>query len=187
MADWIMIGITTIYVIATVIMCLFNYKALVLTKQQLLETIRRHNEQQRSNSMPILQVKLVDSNTKSNGFDYVRLFNDVVDGDTPIRNTMCFSIANVGYGIAQKVSYYWDNGKHSSKPEIYSLPVNDCRILNIEFIASSMLKNEGSPSAVIRFTDIHDIEYEQKLYFHLSFSEKTINLINISITAPKAI
>lgn len=55
MADWIMVGITTIYVIATVIMCFFNYKALMLTRQQLIETNKQHIEQQKSSLMPILQ------------------------------------------------------------------------------------------------------------------------------------
>ena len=67
MADWVMVGITTIYVIATVIMCYFNYKALALTKQQLSETNRQFCEQQKTSSMPILQVKLVDTDIKING------------------------------------------------------------------------------------------------------------------------
>ncbi len=180
MADWIMVGITTIYVIATVIMCYLSYKTFELTKQQLLESLK----QRQTNEMPYLQVKLVDKDMKSNGCDCIMLFSGEMDDDTNIRNSFSFVITNMGRGIAKNVTYDWENKKQASNHMIRSFTVNEYRVINIEFVASLVLLNDRSPAMTIRFTDIYDITYEQKLYFHLDIFDKKISLINTSITAP---
>lgn len=180
MTDWIMVVITTIYVIATVIMCYLNYKTFELTKQQISDSLK----QRQINEMPYLQVKLVEGDKKSNGSDYIMLFNGEISNNTTIRNCFSFVITNMGRGIAKNVTYDWEHKKQSPNHIIRSFTVNEYRVINVEFVASLVLLNDRSPTMTIRFTDIYDIMYEQKLYFHLDIVNNKIVLINTSVTAP---
>ena len=40
MTDWIMIAITAVYVIATIFICIFNYRSAKATREQLAESKR---------------------------------------------------------------------------------------------------------------------------------------------------
>ena len=44
MTDWIMIAITAVYVIATIFICIFNYRSAKATREQLAESKRQFEE-----------------------------------------------------------------------------------------------------------------------------------------------
>ncbi len=44
MTDWIMVIITAIYVIATIIMCAFNYESTRISKEQIEEMKRQYKD-----------------------------------------------------------------------------------------------------------------------------------------------
>lgn len=48
MTDWIMIGITSVYVVATILICIFNYRSAKATKEQVSESIRQFKESNRA-------------------------------------------------------------------------------------------------------------------------------------------
>ena len=63
-ANWLMVGITAVYVIATIVICIFNWKAVKATreqvaesKRQLEESKRQHEESKRLQLMPFLTVE----------------------------------------------------------------------------------------------------------------------------------
>lgn len=55
MADWVMVIVTTIYVIATIIMTIYNYKTYRISRKQYIEMKHQYEEQKRVNTMPYLQ------------------------------------------------------------------------------------------------------------------------------------
>lgn len=48
MADWIMVAITAVYVIATILICIFNYRSAQATRQQVAESQRQFEESNRA-------------------------------------------------------------------------------------------------------------------------------------------
>ncbi|MGX8700962.1 hypothetical protein [Caproiciproducens sp.] len=48
MTDWIMIAITVIYVIATILICIFNYRSAKATREQVAESKRQFEESNRA-------------------------------------------------------------------------------------------------------------------------------------------
>lgn len=48
MTDWIMIAITAIYVIATILICIFNYRSAKATREQVAESQRQFEETNRA-------------------------------------------------------------------------------------------------------------------------------------------
>lgn len=48
MTDWIMIAITAVYVIATIFICIFNYRSAKATREQLAESKRQFEENNRA-------------------------------------------------------------------------------------------------------------------------------------------
>ena len=49
LSEWIMVGITAIYVIATILICLFNYRSAMATRKQVQEQKRQFDEVNRPN------------------------------------------------------------------------------------------------------------------------------------------
>lgn len=47
MTDWIMIAITTVYVVATILICVFNYRSAKATREQVAESKRQFDESNR--------------------------------------------------------------------------------------------------------------------------------------------
>lgn len=48
MTDWIMIAITTVYVVATIFICIFNYRSAKATREQVAEAKRQFEENNRA-------------------------------------------------------------------------------------------------------------------------------------------
>ena len=64
--DWLMFGITTIYVIATIFICRANIKAANASRAQIAESQRQFDENRRLDVMPYLQFET----TNQPGVDY---------------------------------------------------------------------------------------------------------------------
>lgn len=56
--DWIMVVITAIYVVATIVICVFNYKTAKAANLQIQESKRQFDETRRLQIMPYLQVTI---------------------------------------------------------------------------------------------------------------------------------
>ena len=54
--DWLMVGITSIYVIATIFICVFNAKSDKATREQIAESKRQFEETKRLEYMPCFEI-----------------------------------------------------------------------------------------------------------------------------------
>ena len=96
--DWLMVVVTTVYVFATIIICVFNGKSAKATREQVAESIRQFEETQRLQVMPYLQFEVSDTDD-STGVPcvFIEMRNDDEDyTSTRIQS----SIKNIGLGIA---------------------------------------------------------------------------------------
>jgi len=55
-SEWILIGITTVYVIATILICIFNYRSAKATREQVLEQKRQFDEINRPNIDIVVEI-----------------------------------------------------------------------------------------------------------------------------------
>lgn len=182
-ADWAMVIITFIYVIATIVICIFNYKSLKATQLQ----IEQLKVQNRTEMMPILSIKRCADNRERNGIDIIYLYTTNAMNDGELFSTdITFCAKNVGHGIAKDISYNWKTKPKGANPYIVSLPENDERVMLITFVANNKMENCRTSSMEIQFSDYFGNHYHQAVAFSLLIDcdIRTIALLNVSITVP---
>lgn len=103
LTNWLMLGVTIIYVISTILICRYNKKSANVSYKQLRESQNQFEETRRISAMPFLQLE-VGSNNEGTDFD-MELNQEsesrVVKVDAKIR------IKNVGNGTATNIIYSW--------------------------------------------------------------------------------
>ena len=56
--DWLMVGITAVYVVATIFICIYNGRSAKATREQVAESERQFEETKRLECMPFLQLEV---------------------------------------------------------------------------------------------------------------------------------
>ena len=111
MTEWLMIIITAIYVVATILICIANFKSAKATREQVDETRKQHEETLRLQTMPYLQVifsdGLVDENDKPQTPYMILDVNDT-NGNSKVNAVRRISIKNIGLGIAHQIKFAWN-------------------------------------------------------------------------------
>ena len=96
--DWLMVGITFVYVIATILICFFNGKAAKATREQVAESKRQFEETQRFQVIPYLQLDFSDTDDRDGvPCVFFEMRNDKEDFTSA---RVQASIKNIGFGIA---------------------------------------------------------------------------------------
>ena len=67
MADWAMVGITFVYVIATIFICIFNYHSANAASKQIDLTKMQYVEDTRLKLLPYLHVQKINFSERVNG------------------------------------------------------------------------------------------------------------------------
>ena len=173
--DWLMFGITLIYVIATVAIWKANNKSAQATKEQLKESERQFSETQRLACMPFLQLEY-DENPHRGEF-YISLFPDVYNAESESfevgeGNDYYFWLKNLGKGSATNLIYSWQykDGKYES----HMLPINglmDRDKYPVAFYVDATKKIEGTLEW--GFSDMLGGKYTQKVFMAFENGEIT--------------
>lgn len=113
--DWLMCGITLIYVIATFIICIYNKKTEKATHQQIDESKRQFEESKRLETMPFLQLEIPAINETP----VFEIEIDLCEGKT--KNTLYKNVRlkNLGNGSASNIIYEW---KGINSREVFDYP-----------------------------------------------------------------
>ena len=111
--DWLMVGITLVYVIATIAIWFANQKSARATEKQLIESKRQFDEAKRLEHMPYMQVSFGKWKTSEERGSY--LPNMMLDinrsGDNHASSSgMSIDITNIGLGLAVKLKCQWVSG-----------------------------------------------------------------------------
>ena len=109
--DWIMVAITAIYVIATIVICVFNYKTAKAANLQIQESKRQFDETRRLQIMPYLQVTItpkIDGENRNPVPEAWFIISDS-DKDNTVRSDYYISFENVGLGMLHHTKILWNS------------------------------------------------------------------------------
>lgn len=175
--DWIMVIITAIYVIATIFICVANFKAANASKEQLQASERQFEEMRRLDSMPYLQFERVSSD-KCN-FEITLQMNENESDDTFSYNET-FKLCNLGKGSAKDIIFTWENKKlgicNVDYPPINAIMTGHEYIVEIWF--DNCMKQTGIYvyKMTLQYNDMLDNTYEQWFAFEFYFDGNIKNI-----------
>lgn len=184
MTDWLMVIITFVYVVATIFICVFNYRSAKAAKEQIELSKLQYEDDTRLKLMPCLFIERIAPLDFVNGsIEYKFVDSKPVSIETVVGD-LYFKITNVGSGIAKNIHYFMDPGASGYRRyHIPSFPVNDCRTLKFSFTSKHGTNQELN--LYISYTDLLDNEYDQILSIFLDCSSNEIKLTTFHITAPQ--
>lgn len=109
--DWIMVAITAIYVIATIVICVFNYKTAKAASMQIQESKRQFDETRRLQIMPYLQVTITPKKDDEiwNPIPETWFIISDSDKDNTVRSDYYISFVNIGLGMLHHTKILWNS------------------------------------------------------------------------------
>ena len=179
--DWLMVGITAIYVVATIIISLANINSAKATREQVEESKRQYEDKKRLEIMPYIQFE------KSNSLENYKLGFALDSGENLngkyVLNTR---MKNIGMGTAKDItySYQWDNCTKSYDHgpfTVQSLSSGESQVLMMEFSYSSNSVEEKTAGIILRYKDLLGNQYLQQLTFKFLLKKRSVALDYIEL------
>ena len=161
--DWLMVGITVVYVIATVFICWANFSSARASKAQLEESKRQYEETKRLQMMPYFHCDF-DKTRADDGLP-LRIVSDCNSNVTHGKN---FIFKNIGLGSAKDVTYKWNNLTASYDGEGFvfqSLQNGEQQKVSILFDVPRTQTEDFTVSIDLYFKDLLDNAYMQRIEF----------------------
>ena len=187
-SNWVLVIITAVYVVATICICVANFKSANASKKQLEESTKQYEENKRLEAMPYLQF---DSATGSLT-DY-KMVLSLVSGDTNGgTNPAIFEIKNIGRGTVKDIMFDWENlsGQKTDKEwfPIKSLCSGDLRTINLNFLAPREKPEKEKAVFTFYYTDLLENMYIQPVeLFFVKGSLLSVQYKNHNTQPPKYI
>ena len=160
--DWLMVGITGIYVIATIFICVFNAKSARATYQQLAESKCQFEESKRLETMPFLQLE-IPTEIKSPQFE-IEL--DLCERDTADTIYKIVKLKNLGNGSATNIVYTWKRNNTCDQvvcdyPPINAIMHGDSYYFQLSFNTNETMKTRTTGVLIWQYDDLLGNSYEQ--------------------------
>ena len=186
-ADWAMVWITAVYVVATCFICWANIKSAAATKEQVVEMKRQYEEDKQQKYMPYLQIKSIH---KPENVDAVELceLNTNGYGLRILETSIFLQIENIGSSIAKNIEYRWENTVHSTvRNRIVSLPVGDHRTgeIIVRIPGNSQIQYFDYAKLIFEYMDLLDNHYVQELTLGFGVAPEVITFRNYYISTPR--
>jgi hypothetical protein len=166
--DWLMFGITAIYVIATIFICRANIKAANASRDQIEESQKQFEETKRLECMPFLQMEISYDGVKPE-FD---LELPLCSEDIEYTISKIVKLKNVGNGTATTITYSWNyKGNDISKsdyPPINAIMKGDAYYILICCDANETIPEEFCGILTFQYNDLLGHSYEQKVIMHFN-------------------
>lgn len=160
--DWLMVGITIVYVIATIIICFANMKSAKATREQVNESIRQFEETKRLECLPFLQLEIPISQERPLFEIELPMYKDKAE------NTIFKSVVlkNLGNGTATNITYAWkyepfDNFS-SDYPPINAIMRGDQYVFQLSFCIDE-IDQETNGILEFQYDDLLGHNYQQKV------------------------
>lgn len=183
MAEWIMVLITLIYVVATIFICIFNYRSVEVTREQIKLSKMQYEDDIRLRIMPCLFVEKIDSTKFFNGiieYDFQTCCNE---SEPIVQGELYLKIRNVGSGIAKDVGYWiYPCISRYQRYYIVSFSVGDCRTVKWLFSGKNGMRQRLDIE--IHYLDLLDYKYIQTLSIFIKFLNDEVLLETFYISAP---
>lgn len=173
--DWMMVGITAIYVVATAFICWANIKSANAAKEQVALSKIQFEETRRVELMPLLQISVLRNRPVMEVPDISLLLSNDDWCETCFVTDLELYIENIGLGTAKDIHYTWKN--LSGINQRYDFPIgalcpqSTCQCY-IDICASKNLLSKTPDvyaEIVISYSDLLNNLYTQKITLNFSF------------------
>ena len=193
--EWIMVVITATYVVATIVICVFNYKTAKAANLQIQESKRQFDETRRLQIMPYLQVTITP---KKDG----EIWNPVPeawfiisdsDKDNTVRSDYYISFENIGLGMLHHTKILWNSiSKHNDgypAKDIVMAINSPWRITGAFFAERAESDDPFKAKRIdcsidVTHEDLIGNLYSQKVEMLFLIHHTKIDLVHYSITPP---
>ena len=170
--DWLMVGITAVYVVATVFICIYNGRSAKATREQVAESERQFEETKRLECMPFLQLEVTPDVQKPMFEIEIPFFKE--DAEDTIYAILW--LKNLGNGTATNIVYSWKctqlNIADAGYPPINAIMRGDKYCFQLTFEVDDDDTELPSSLLVFQYDDLLGNTYEQQAV--LCFEEREL-------------
>ena len=192
--DWLMVGITLVYVIATIAIWFANHKSARATEKQLIESKRQFDETKRLEHMPYMQVSFGEWITNGERGSYLPNMwlniNRTADNHAS-SSDMSIDVTNIGLGLAVNLKCQWVSGDIKQEQHLSASLLKQEECCTSTFIISAAVPDKepqhAETSLIICFDDFLGNHYEQTVDISFQVHPHHISLVQYSTKPPKYI
>ena len=192
--DWLMVGITLVYVIATIAIWFANHKSARATEKQLIESKRQFDETKRLEHMPYMQVSFGEWITNGERGSYLPNMwlniNRTADNHAS-SSGMSIDVTNIGLGLAVNLKCQWVSGDIKQGQHLSASLLKQEECCTSTFIISAAVSDKepqyAETSLIICFDDFLGKHYEQTVDISFQIHPHHISLVQYSTKPPKYI
>lgn len=190
--DWLMVGITAVYVVATIFISCANIKSANATRDQLTESKRQYEDKKRLEIMPYFEVRICGNITDFHECIHLALSSQNAENGTVIDQRI--SIKNIGLGPAKDIRYTWNNldGEYDRNDlEFIAILPGENKDVNIDFYAEH--KDDFSEyvapvSIILTYCDLLENKYHLSIDFVFTIStEDNVKLTKYTVGTPSVV
>lgn len=192
--DWLMVGITLVYVIATIAIWFANHKSARATEKQLIESKRQFDETKRLEHMPYMQVSFGEWITSDERGSYLpNMWLDInrTADNHASSSGMSIDVTNIGLGLAVNLKCQWVSGDIKQEQHLSASILKQEECCTSTFIISAAVPDKepqyAETSLIICFDDFLGNHYEQTVDISFQIHPHHINLVQYSTKSPKYI
>ena len=192
--DWLMVGITLVYVIATIAIWFANHKSARATEKQLIESKRQFDETKRLEHMPYMQVSFGEWITSDERGSYLpNMWLDInrTADNHAASSGMSIDVTNIGLGLAVNLKCQWVSGDIKQEQHLSASILKQEECCTSTFIISAAVPDKepqyAETSLIICFDDFLGNHYEQTVDISFQIHPHHINLVQYSTKSPKYI
>lgn len=192
--DWLMVGITLVYVIATIAIWFANHKSARATEKQLIESKRQFDETKRLEHMPYMQVSFGEWITNGERGSYLPNMwlniNRTADNHAS-SSGMSIDVTNIGLGLAVNLKCQWVSGDIKQEQHLSASFLKQEECCTSTFIISAAVPDKepqyAETSLIICFDDFLGNHYEQTVDISFQVHPHHISLVQYNTKSPKYI
>ena len=192
--DWLMVGITLVYVIATIAIWFANHKSARATEKQLEESKRQFDETKRLEHMPYMQVSFGEWITSDERGSYLpNMWLDInrTADNHASSSGMSIDVTNIGLGLAVNLKCQWVSGDIKQEQHLSASILKQEECCTSTFIISAAVPDKepqyAETSLIICFDDFLGNHYEQTVDISFQVHPHHISLVQYSTKSPKYI
>ena len=178
LADWIMVGITAIYVIATIVISYANIKSANATREQLLITKQQYEEMKRLDAMPYLTASFSIRQDENHGSAWIpnkilcTIAQSINSSYETKKGYYSLHLTNIGHGSTRSISVILKNKIKTWDEQPFhleALSVGQSIDVYCEFEGrfDNMEDEKQNAELIFIYHDLLDNEYQQIIF--LSF------------------
>lgn len=192
--DWLMVGITLVYVIATIAIWFANHKSARATEKQLIESKRQFDETKRLEHMPYMQVSFGEwiTNGERGSYPPNMWLNINRTADNHASSSgMSIDVTNIGLGLAVNLKCQWVSGDIKQEQHLSASLLKQEECCTSTFIISAAVPDKepqyAETSLIICFDDFLGNHYEQTVDISFQVHPHHISLVQYNTKSPKYI